>query len=74
MAERLEKDLGDGIKVRVTKEDSTSDGGWIWGFAWYDASFDDKWTRRAPSLTQPQIVELTLWLCLPGHPGSPHHG
>ena len=72
MAERLEKDLGDGIKVRVIKEDSTSDGGWIWGFAWYDASFDDRWTRRTPSLTQPQIAELALWLCLPGHPGSPH--
>ena len=28
----LEKDLGDGIKARAIREDSTSDGGWIWGF------------------------------------------
>ena len=72
MAERFETDLGDGIKVRVIKEDSTSDGGRIWGFAWYDASFDDRWTRRTPSLTQLQIAAFALWLCLPGHPGSPH--
>jgi hypothetical protein len=67
------KDLGCGIRVRVIQEDSASDGGWIWGFAWYAEGCDDKWTRRTPSLTQPQIAELALWLCLPGNPGSPHH-
>ena len=72
MSANLEKDLGDGIKVRAIREDSTSDGGWIWGFAWYDEQSDDRWTRRTPSLTQSQIAELALWLCLPGNPGSPH--
>jgi len=71
MTERLEKDLGDGIKLRAIKEDSTSDGGWIWGLAWYDPD-EDKWTRHTPSLTQSQIAELALWLCSPGNPGSPH--
>ena len=72
MSATIEKDLGDGIKVRAIREDSTSDGGWIWGFAWYDEQYDDRWTRRTPSLTQSQIAELALWLCSPGNPGSPH--
>ena len=71
MSANLEKDLGDGIKARAIREDSTSDGGWIWGFAWYDPD-DDRWSRRMPSLTQSQIAELALWLCLPGNPGSAH--
>jgi hypothetical protein len=73
MADKLEKDLGEGIKVHAIKEDSTSDGGWIWGFLWYDEQYDGEWTRRTPSLTQSQIAAFALWLCLPGHPGSPHH-
>jgi|JI10StandDraft_1071094.scaffolds.fasta_scaffold1794133_1 hypothetical protein len=72
MAKRLEKDLGEGIKVRAIDEGSDTNGETLWGWVWFDELNDAKWTRRMPTLGRKQVAEFALWCCLPGNPGSPH--
>lgn len=70
---RLEKDLGDGIKVRAINAGSDYNGDTLWGWAWFDeANEEARWLRRMPTLSRKQVADFALWCCQPGNPGSPH--
>ena len=57
---RLEKDLGDGIKVRAINEGSDHNGDALWGWAWFDEANEARWLRRMPTLGRKQVADFAL--------------